>query len=1063
MSSSLSTSPDPSTPATPTTPTTLLGGHVFVSGDGGRDSSEFLAEDRDALDLDADGDAVLLQENATGKKKKKKKKPKKSASVKAREESERMKEREREKDRPPVLCISRNKHWKYISSYHGPWLQLPLELLESLLALNLDPATLSPPTPTITTSEGSPAPAISNTPYYTNNNSGNGNGNGNGNYNNNVKRDRERDRDRGFHSLNLSSNPDIGTFTNPNGYGYNHYPYPGFPTASSSSLVSGPPSPTQPYLGIGIGKPTPPPIDPGVFQNVASIRRLIDEAAELSVRASSGMSAAELRASGMGPGGGGGGGLFGGGASATASATSTAQALGFNPTPNGHANGRNVAMSAMRIHRLRALAVQKLAEAYKADEIASSVMVMQGGSVFDDLAERVLRFDPNDVDARYVHFFHEKIPSRQLAESTTTQTLDELILAQPQRLEFYRTRGIVHCFKDEYVQATKDFTYALKEARAVRKVKMRGVHGEAVGGGVGGGREKDGAPSGGGGGKGKKGKKGGGNGRRGKKQPQGQATGAGDEDSSEAPSTTAPSPEPMGAAGPTPTPHPTTLPYPSSPSPIEPQLLFLRGAAYLSHAVHIVESTALELEGVTRKPTVDGAELRLSYLEEGRYGGVEVGGDGPLGPSGGEKARVYRETFVGGVTVGGKKGIRDKVETLLRKSIRDHERFLGHFDSLESGPPPIGVDDFRPPSTSTEGGGGGEEGNETESEQYDWVKECRHVALLNQTEYAFYLSESIRPGSHQPVSPPPASSPSSASSFGTRVPVPTFTTYHPLLVESHFSILLCMLLLGDFAGILSRFARTAALVDGLEGYPVFLPPRSMAQAEFIEVLERLAGGWTVGRVKGLAEMEREREIREREMEREGKGKRIEYEPEPEPGPEPVARIEEYQPYEASTSSSACTSAATTPRSSTPDGATTSTSASASASATPLLSAPAVAVDANANGSWVPPRSDATEALECARILLAPVIARQREQAEKARREREAVRAQKDKAKNGNGGSNPKRGGGGGGEMVLANGTNGALPLKKPVPINIPLHGPRVEVVLAWLGGVVLPEIEGKAE
>lgn len=49
-------------------------------------------------------------------------------------------------------------------------------------------------------------------------------------------------------------------------------------------------------------------------------------------------------------------------------------------------------MSAMRVHKLRALAVQKLAAAYRTDEIASSVMVMQGGSVFDDIAERVLRF-----------------------------------------------------------------------------------------------------------------------------------------------------------------------------------------------------------------------------------------------------------------------------------------------------------------------------------------------------------------------------------------------------------------------------------------------------------------------------------------------------------------------------------------------------------------------------------------------------------------------------------------------------------------------------------------------
>lgn len=122
------------------------------------------------------------------------------------------------------------------------------------------------------------------------------------------------------------------------------------------------------------GKATPPPIDPGVFRNVTSIRRLIDEAAELSVRATSGLSAAELR----------------GGGNPNNSPWAAAQSLGINPMGNG-GNGRNVAMSAMRIHRLRALAVQKLAQAYKADEIASSVMVMQGGSVFDDVAERVLK------------------------------------------------------------------------------------------------------------------------------------------------------------------------------------------------------------------------------------------------------------------------------------------------------------------------------------------------------------------------------------------------------------------------------------------------------------------------------------------------------------------------------------------------------------------------------------------------------------------------------------------------------------------------------------------------
>jgi len=59
-----------------------------------------------------------------------------------------------------------------------------------------------------------------------------------------------------------------------------------------------------------------------------------------------------------------------------------------------------------------------------------------------------------------------------------------------------------------------------------------------------------------------------------------------------------------------------------------------------------------------------------------------------------------------------------------------------------------------------------------------------------------------------------------------------------------------------------------------------------------------------------------------------------------------------------------------------------------------------------------------------RILLAPVAARQRQKAEKAITEKAA------------GGSK-----------------------KKPLNINIPLHGPRVEIILAWLGAVHLVELE----
>ena len=304
-------------------------------------------------------------------KKKKKKKAKKSTS-KARVETTGgnagANGNDEDRDRPPVLCISRNKHWRYISSYHvrlpfcslcyarrlkrafcvgrscaqGPWLQLPLELLESLLVPNLDPATLS-------AADAKLPPLASHSNSYTN-----GHGHSHNHHLNGHSHAHQKQRDRGFASLADYSPPDS-------------------PRNTFAALPPPPPFPSPPP-----GKATPPPIDPGVFRSVTHIRRLIDEAAELSVRASSGLSAAAL-------------GSMRGAGGMNGSAWATAQSLGLGMNPLGDGGGRNVAMSAMRVHRLRALAVQKLAAAYKADEIASSVMVMQGGSVFDDIAERVLK------------------------------------------------------------------------------------------------------------------------------------------------------------------------------------------------------------------------------------------------------------------------------------------------------------------------------------------------------------------------------------------------------------------------------------------------------------------------------------------------------------------------------------------------------------------------------------------------------------------------------------------------------------------------------------------------
>ncbi|KAF9235138.1 hypothetical protein BU15DRAFT_51716 [Melanogaster broomeanus] len=799
-------------------------------------------------------------------KKKKKKKPKKAAPEDAPSPAPvKPTGNAPDPERPPMLCISRNKHWKYISSYHGPWLQLPLELLESLLVLNLDPATLS-------TSEtpASHLPQISHSAHGRSHS---------------RATPRSGERDRRFQALSDHTPPDS--------------PGANFSFSLSPRAATSPP-PLPPPIP---GKPTPPPIDPGVFRNVATIRRLIDEAAELSVRASCGIPTASM------------GSIRGGGNSPWV----TGQAFGLDGSAN-MGGGRNVAMSAMRVRRLRALAVQKLAAAYKADEIASSVMVMQGGSVFDDIAERVLRHDPDDPDAKYVHFFHEKIPSRQLAESTTTQVLDELIAAHPQRLEYYRTRGIVHCFRDEFTLATKDFTYALKEARASRKGRMAHrkitLSSES---------------------RGKSGKK-----KKGSNKTNGQAPPNGTSDAAEGPTVDGPDGETLVL-------HPSVLP--DAPDPIEPQLLFLRGAAYLQHAIHLIESAILKLEGIAQAtPSTDGTELRVCYIDNSRYGGVEIGNpDGPLGRHDGPKARAYRRVL-------GDESFREDICIYLRKCIRDHERFLAHFDTLEAPSPTASRD--------------------------------AAAELPRRVEIAFLLTEMMRPGNHN----------SAASGLaGAESTIPAmFTTYHPLLVESHFSILICQLMLAELPTLLRTFARSAVLVDGLEGYPVFLPPRSMAQAEFVEVLERLASGWRVGIQPHSA------------MRVAAVGSRLAIGA---PRPSPSTSLK------ASSSRRNSTTPCSVPFA--------STSSATNGIRVPVLPAPAPGRDTPS--SFREARVDLAEALDCARILLVPVAARQRERAAKAAAE---------KVSGGN--------------------------KKKPLNINIPLHGPRVEIILAWMAAVHLVELESVA-
>ncbi|KAM0250353.1 hypothetical protein ACHAQJ_008660 [Trichoderma viride] len=223
---------------------------------------------------------------------------------------------------PSSLAICRNKHWRYISSYHGPWLQMPYELLETIANIN----------------------------YNT---------------------------------------------------------------------------------------PLPRPIDAASFFDLVKVRRLVDEATNLAVRAASDIASPTLT-------------NVNGGFPSISSMVS-----------NGGAPGHGGRLSRERKFRMREQASQKLGRAYRLDEIACSVATMQGASPLEDVGSLVLQRSPKDPDAKYVHFFHEKIPSRKMAESTSLQPLTEIIADRPGEPEVLRTRATVKIFKEDLEGAIYDLSHAL--------------------------------------------------------------------------------------------------------------------------------------------------------------------------------------------------------------------------------------------------------------------------------------------------------------------------------------------------------------------------------------------------------------------------------------------------------------------------------------------------------------------------------------------------------------------------------------------------------------------------
>lgn len=186
--------------------------------------------------------------------------------------------------------------------------------------------------------------------------------------------------------------------------------------------------------------PRPRQTDPGVLFDLLKIRKLVDEASDLAVRAQNGTASSAL---------------------ANADNGLPGSALGLSYK----GGGGNAKLSPERKYRMRELATQKLSQAYRLDEVAASVATMQSASTLDTVASLVLQRSPGNIDAKYVHFFHEKIPSRMMAECTPLTPLDDIIAFEPGHAAPFRTRALTRIFKEDYTGAIRDLTEALALCR----------------------------------------------------------------------------------------------------------------------------------------------------------------------------------------------------------------------------------------------------------------------------------------------------------------------------------------------------------------------------------------------------------------------------------------------------------------------------------------------------------------------------------------------------------------------------------------------------------------------
>ena len=469
----------------------------------------------------------------------------------------------------------------------------------------------------------------------------------------------------------------------------------------------------------------PRPINPASLFDLVKVRRLVEEATNLAVRAASDIASPILT-------------NVHGGFPDPSSSNLTGLA----------GSGHGAKLSRERKFRMREQASQKLARAYRLDEIACSVATMQGASPLEEVGKSVLQRNSRDPDAKYVHFFHEKIPSRQLAECTSLDPLTDIIEDRPTEPEVLRTRATVRVFKEDHDGAAQDLTHALSVNRFHR------------------------------------------------------------------PSHTAPSQDDssLQEAHRVRRRHQDViLAEKDHPSSLEGQILFHRGAAYLTLACqHVLEGlpskSPKDVEADDNEAQRDGAadakEAKSLVMSE-KYEKSEKG----------EQSRAES---------------RKTVKVLAKRALRDYMGFIAEFE-YSPNLPISHVKEFNDRINLAVHGS-----RHTRSPDANVVPEPHTVYSLADLFAAI---------------PPPDLPPYPAQDLVTRNSTPSrapeaaatceSTTYHPLLSDALHSLLLCHCLVQTSPKELQRHAYMVARLMSLsDGYPVFQASRSPSRSDWLDVLRR---------------------------------------------------------------------------------------------------------------------------------------------------------------------------------------------------------------------------------